>query len=50
MDSIVVLFKAALAGMADPWVIGITLALTTFLLEDVAIAAGIAVADRKSVV
>lgn len=36
----------ALAGMANPWVIGAVLALTTLLLEDVAIAAGAAVATQ----
>lgn len=37
-------FEAALAGMAEPWAICLALALTTLLLEDVAIAAGVAVA------
>jgi membrane protein DedA with SNARE-associated domain len=36
----------ALSGMADPWVIVAALALTTLLLEDVAIAAGVAVATQ----
>lgn len=34
------LFDAALRGAAQPWVICLALVLTTFLLEDVAIAAG----------
>lgn len=33
---------AVLAGMAAPWVIAVVLALTTLLLEDLAIAAGVA--------
>jgi membrane protein DedA with SNARE-associated domain len=39
-------WTAALGGMAQPWVIGLVLALTTLLLEDVAIAAGVAVATQ----
>ena len=35
-------FEAVLSGMADPWAIAVALALTTLLLEDVAIAAGVA--------
>jgi membrane protein DedA with SNARE-associated domain len=42
------LFEAALAGMAAPWVICAALALTTLLLEDLAIAAGVAVAAQGS--
>ncbi len=42
-------FHAALAGMADPWVIAITLVLTTLLLEDVAIAAGVALATQGTI-
>jgi membrane protein DedA with SNARE-associated domain len=38
--------SAALSGMAEPWVIVAALALTTLLLEDVAIAAGVAVATQ----
>lgn len=34
------MFDAALRGAAQPWMICLALALTTFLLEDVAIAAG----------
>ena len=37
-------FDAALAGMSSPWVIVLVLVVTTFLLEDVAIAAGVALA------
>lgn len=40
------LWQNALDGMAQPWVIGLVLALTTLLLEDVAIAAGVAVATH----
>jgi membrane protein DedA with SNARE-associated domain len=39
-------FQAALAGMAEPWIIAIVLVLTTFLLEDLAIAAGVALATQ----
>lgn len=39
-------FEAALAGMASPVVIALALALTTLLLEDVAIAAGVALATQ----
>jgi len=39
-------FEAALAGMAEPWAICVALALTTLLLEDLAIAAGVAVAAQ----
>lgn len=41
-------FDAALAGMAAPWVIALVLALTTLLVEDLAIAAGVAVAAQGS--
>lgn len=37
-------FEAGLGGMASPWVIALVLALTTLLLEDLAIAAGVALA------
>jgi membrane protein DedA with SNARE-associated domain len=40
------LAQAALQGMAEPWVIVVVLLLTTFLLEDVAIAAGAALATQ----
>lgn len=39
-------FQAALAGMATPGVIALVLALTTLLLEDLAIAAGVALATQ----
>jgi membrane protein DedA with SNARE-associated domain len=39
-------FEAALAGMAEPWAIALALALTTLLLEDLAIAAGVALATQ----
>jgi membrane protein DedA with SNARE-associated domain len=39
-------FQAALAGMAAPAVIALVLALTTLLLEDLAIAAGVALAAQ----
>jgi len=39
-------FQAALAGMAAPGVIALVLALTTLLLEDLAIAAGVALAAQ----
>jgi membrane protein DedA with SNARE-associated domain len=39
-------FQAALAGMAVPAVIALVLALTTLLLEDLAIAAGVALATQ----
>ena len=42
------LFDAALKGMAQPWVVCVALVLTTFLLEDVAIAAGAAIAVQGS--
>ncbi len=38
--------QAALAGMAEPWAIAVALALTTLLLEDLAIAAGVALATQ----
>jgi membrane protein DedA with SNARE-associated domain len=38
--------QAVLAGMAEPWVIAAVLALTTLLLEDLAIAAGVALATQ----
>lgn len=40
--------EAALAGMAAPWFICTALVLTTLLLEDLAIAAGVAVAAQGS--
>lgn len=44
--AITAFWNAALGGLAHPWVIGLVLALTTLLLEDVAIAAGVAVATQ----
>ncbi len=38
--------EAILSGMAEPWLIVLALALTTLLLEDVAIAAGAALATQ----
>lgn len=40
--------EAALSGMAAPWVIGLALILTSFLLEDVSIAAAAALATHGS--
>jgi len=42
-------FQAVLAGMAAPWLIAVVLALTTLLLEDLAIAAGVALATQGAV-
>jgi len=42
-------FDGALHGAAQPWVIGLVLALTTLLLEDLAIAAGAALAAQGSI-
>ncbi|MEP6970964.1 MAG: VTT domain-containing protein [Betaproteobacteria bacterium] len=42
-------FDAALHGAAAPWVIGLVLALTTLLLEDLALAAGAALAVQGSI-
>lgn len=44
--ALVAWFEAALAGMASPAVIAVALALVTLLLEDVAIAAGVALAAQ----
>ncbi len=41
--------QAVLAGMAQPWVIAVVLALTTLLLEDLAIAAGAALAAQGAI-
>lgn len=43
------LFDAAMRGATQPWVIGLVLALTTLLLEDLAIAAGAALAAQGSI-
>jgi membrane protein DedA with SNARE-associated domain len=48
-QDIVFFFNAALNGMAQPWVICTVLALTTLLLEDLAIAAGAAVATQGAI-
>ncbi len=48
-NTVIAAYKDALAGMADPWVIVVVLVLTTFLLEDVAIAAGVALAVHGSI-
>ena len=48
-DGLIHWFEAALSGMVDPLLIGIALALTTFLLEDVAIAAGVALATQGTI-
>ncbi len=40
------MLTAALNGMGEPWFIGLALILTTFLLEDVAIAAGVSLASQ----
>jgi membrane protein DedA with SNARE-associated domain len=47
--AIVTWFEAVLAGMADPWLIAMVLALTTLLLEDLAIAAGVALATQGAI-
>ena len=41
--------QAALGGMAEPWLIAAALALTTLLLEDLAIAAGVALATQGAI-
>lgn len=45
-QAVLVWFHGALAGRADPWIIVLALVLTTLLLEDVAIAAGVALATQ----
>lgn len=42
-------FQAVLSGMAEPWLIAVVLALTTLLLEDLAIAAGVALATQGAI-
>lgn len=42
-------YEAALGGMAQPWLIALALALTTLLLEDLAIAAGVALATQGAI-
>jgi membrane protein DedA with SNARE-associated domain len=46
LSSLAPWFEAALAGMASPALIALALALTTLLLEDLAIAAGVALATQ----
>jgi membrane protein DedA with SNARE-associated domain len=41
--------QAVLAGMGQPWVIALVLALTTLLVEDLAIAAGVALATQGAI-
>lgn len=41
--------QSVLQGMGTPWVIALVLALTTLLLEDLAIAAGVALATQGSI-
>ena len=41
--------QAVLAGMGEPWVIAVVLALTTLLVEDLAIAAGVALATQGAI-
>ncbi len=48
-SSAAALFGAALHGPAQPWLIGLVLALTTLLLEDLAIAAGAALAAQGNI-
>ena len=48
-QTVVAWFQDALAGMADPWAIALVLALTTLLLEDLAIAAGVALVAQGSI-
>ncbi len=43
------LVEAGLTGMAEPWIIFVILFLTTFLLEDVALAAGAILASNHTV-
>ena len=42
-------FDAAWAGAAGPWALALALALTTLLLEDLAIAAGVALATQGAI-
>ena len=48
-DSLSASYHAVLAGMAAPWLIATVLALTTLLLEDLAIAAGVALATQGAI-
>ncbi len=47
--ALVAAFGAALDGMGDPWTIALALALTTLLVEDLAIAAGVALATQGAI-
>ncbi|OYU00374.1 MAG: hypothetical protein CFE40_03470 [Burkholderiales bacterium PBB1] len=47
--AVIAWFHGALSGTADPWVIALALVLTTLLLEDVAIAAGVALATQGTI-
>lgn len=46
LNDLLTLWQAALQGMAAPWIVCSVLVLTTLLLEDLAIAAGVAVAAQ----
>ena len=48
-DALSASYHAVLAGMAAPWLIAAVLALTTLLLEDLAIAAGVALATQGAI-
>ena len=48
-DALSASYNAVLAGMAAPWLIAAVLALTTLLLEDLAIAAGVALATQGAI-
>lgn len=47
--TLAVWFESVLAGMAQPWLIAAVLVLTTLLLEDLAIAAGVALATQGAI-
>ena len=47
--ALVAWLQAVLAGMAEPWLIALVLALTTLLVEDLAIAAGVALAVQGAI-
>jgi len=46
LDTLHAWLQAVLSGMAAPWLMAVVLALTTLLLEDLAIAAGVALATQ----
>ena len=48
-EALALWFEAVLAGMANPAVIAVVLVLTTLLLEDLAIAAGVALATQGAI-